>query len=69
MSNKNADYYVENFYSKSNTEEFFFLTAKELDELHSSYISEMSRACCSRKKRVKSKYKNIITKKLNEYDS
>ena len=67
MSNKDVNYYVENFYSKSNPEEFFFLTAKELDDLYSSYIAEMSRACCSGKRRVKNSYKKIITKKFNEY--
>jgi hypothetical protein len=67
MNEHNLDYYAESFYSKKNFKEFYFISQEDLNELHDDFLLEMKRVCCSRRKVVKNKYKNILNRKIEEY--
>ena len=64
MSEKNIGYFVHNFFKGSDFESFYFIERSELDELFENYQSEISKACCSRKRKVNHKYEQIIRSKF-----
>ena len=67
MNEKDVEYFMSNFTSGSDFESFYFIERSELDKLYEEYISRLNRACCSRRKRVNLKYRDIIKNKFENY--
>lgn len=67
MRKRDLEHYIQSFFSKSNFEEFFFIEQEELENLYNSYKSEIKKACCGSKRRVKNKYSELIKSKFEDY--